>query len=433
MTRNSSLLISVAVFLTAFLHVSNISNYVLSLRLGYVQWHFWVVSILVCLALALFSGRVFKLPKLSLSYILWVSLFLGLCALSLLLVDNGETAIQGMITYCWFFASGLVLVLLVRNPADVKACGAGIVVGVSLLAVLSIMEFIDPNFQVIVDAYFEDKARVGEANRAGALYENPNDNGTAMVLGMFLGQFFLPVRLRFAFMIFVGVAIFATVSRTSITIWAAAVVLSLLLGFGAKSKILSLIGLAVVIVLGYLLAVGQIPVLVAELGLEDLLSRDMTNRLSENFFTQSDNSTLVRIEIAQLAWKEFLANPLTGIGIGASDNLGFANLGTHNQHLKIASELGIVGFLVYAALGGLAIFSRSMIAIVFLILYAAIGFTNHGLMNYTVYAVLLPSAFVFIPDLRRFENAEQNRKRRKRRSSRQRSRSIPSRDVSEIA
>ena len=430
MNRNSSLLVSLVIFLTSFMHVSNFSNYVLSLRIGYVQWHFWAAAIVMCVALAVFSGRAFKVPKPWLPYLYWAGLFLGVCALSILVVDSGTSAIQAMVSYGWFFASSLVLLLIIRNPMDIKACGLGVVAGVILLAVLSIMEFLDPNFQVIVDAYFEDKVLVGEVNRVGALYENSNENGIAMVLGMFVGQFFLPVRLRFLFFIIVGAAVFGTVSRTSITIWALAVVLSLMLGYGSKSRLTGLFGLGLVVFLGYLLVSGQVPILMTELGMGELLSTDMRNRLSENFFTQQDGSTQARLQVAQDAWRLFVENPFKGIGVGTSDAID--GLGTHNQHLKIASELGILGFLVYAGLTAVAVYSRSLVALIFLLLYTAIGFTNHGMMNYTVHAVLIPTALVFIPALHKFEK-EQRKSTRKKRRRRRSSKSVAARDLSEYA
>ncbi len=417
MNNDSSLIIRLVIFLTSFMHVSNITNYVLSLRLGFVQWHFWAASMLLCILLIAFTNRVFRLRKPSLPYVLWVGFFMGACAFSLLVVENGSDSIQGFIAYSWFFASSLIMVLVVRSVGDIRACGLGIVAGVLLLAVLSTMEFLDPNFQVIVDRYFEDKAKVGEANRAGAFYGNSNDNGTAMVLGMFLGQFFLPVRLRFMFFIVVGIAVLGTVSRTSLTIWGVAVALSLLLGYGSKSRLVGLVGLGFIVFLSYLLVSGQVPILLANIGAEELLSGDMKARLSENFFTQEDGSTLARMQVAQGAWRLFLENPFKGIGVGVSDKID--GLGTHNQHLKVASELGVLGFLVYAAIGVVAVSSRSIVAVVFLLLFAAIGFTNHGLMTYTVCAVLFPTAMIFIPELQRSEsqNASKRGRRRRRRSS----------------
>ncbi len=419
MTHISSLLVRAVIFAITFMHVSNIGNYFQSLRIGYFLWHFWAVGIAVCLLLVVLSGAFFKLTKFSLPYIAWSALFLVVCLLSLFFVDNGAIAVDDFIIYCWFFGSSLALVFLVRSESDVRACGLGIVCAILVLAGLSIMEFIDPDFQVIVDRFFADTVRVGEANRSGAFYENSNDNGIAMVLGMFIGQFFLPVRLRFLFFLFVGFAVLGTVSRTAISIWAAMVIVSMLFGYGATSRPLRFVGLSLIGFAGFLLVAGEIPGLLAEAGLSDVLSPDMSRRLSGNFFEQEDGSTVARVEVAQEAWRAFVANPLSGIGLGASDFLG-GEIGTHNQHLKIASELGVLGLIVYAALFLVALSSGSLIALMFLFFYAVIGFTNHGMMNYTVYGVLIPMAVLFLPELHRAETEKKRpsrRRRRKRRSA----------------
>lgn len=340
------------------------------------------------------------------------------CVLSLFLVDHAFTAMSGFIAYGWFIGISLALVFIVRKPGQMQACGLGIVAAVVLLGVLTIMEFLNPDFQVIVDKFFADTTAVGEANRAGATYENPNDNGTAIVLGMFVGQFFLPKAMRFVFVLFVGVAIFGTVSRGSLTLWAIAVVISLLFGYLSKGKFFGrFFGLGIVGLLGFLLVTGEIPGLLEEVGLGELLSGDMTIRLSENFFTQNDGSTESRVQAAQETWLLFLDNPLMGIGIGASDFLDSVGTGSHNQHLKIASELGILGVLVYAGLGLIALNTKKLVPLVFVFLYLVIGFTNHGMMEYTVYAILIPAAVIFIPAMQS-EDLKRVRKRKKRKKQR---------------
>lgn len=412
-------LCSATIFLTSFLHVSNLSNYVLSLRIGLVPWHFWAASIVLCAFFAIFSGFTIKLPRFLGFYLGWVALFLIVCLSSLFLVNNSFTSMQTFIGYGWFFAVSFAICFLARTPQLIRACGAGIVAAVILLSVLTIMEFFDPNFQVIVDAYFEDKYKVGQIGRAGGMYENPNDNGTAMVLGMFVGLFFLPGFLRFPFILLVGFATFGTVSRGSLTVWALAVVVSMFFGFVFKASIVGrLLGLSMVVALGVLLVTGQIPVLLADLGAGDLLSVNMAERLSQNFFTQDDGSGEARLIVAGEAWTTFTVNPIFGLGLGRTSSLGdTGNIGTHNQLLTIAAEMGVLGALVYLGLIVVAFNSGSLIAVTFILLFMVIGFTNHGMLTYTVYAVLIPAALVLIPQLHRLEAKQTKRKRRRRRST----------------
>jgi len=402
------------IFLVSFMHVSNATSYVQALRTGFVQWHFWGAGIAMCLGVILLSGTFFKVQRNLVSYLLWCFAFILLCLSSLLLVNNDETSIESFIAFGWFFATSCSLSYVVaRSPKLIRACGNGIVAAVVLLSGLTIMEFFDPNFQVLVDAYFDDKTKIGQINRSGSLYGNANDNGTAIVLGMFVGLFFLPKSLRLVFMLFAGVAVFGTVSRGSLTLWAVAVVLALIFGFGSKSRIAGFFGILIVGILSYFLVAGEIPNILASMGLDGLLSESMKVRLSENFFTQEDGSTLARIEVVGVAWNLFVTNPLTGIGLGVSDYIGPDSVGTHNQHLKIATELGIAGVFVYAALILIAFRYGSSFSLIFLLLYGIIGFTNHSMMTYTVYAVLIPAALVFVPEMQRISKARRTQGRRK--------------------
>lgn len=427
MENNSNPFVNIFVFLITFMHVSNISSYVLSMRIGLVQWHFWAVGIAGCILLAILSRNFLKISQQALIYLLWCVLFMSVCLLSLFVVDSGAVAIQAFVSYGWFFGISFALVALVRSENSIRAAGQGVVAAVILLGVLTIMEFLNPDFQVIVDVLFEDETTVGVTDRASSFYTNSNVTGIAMVLGMFVGQFFVPKSLRFLFFVFVLVAVFGTVSRGSLTLWAVATVTSFVFGFLAPGGAFTrLIGVGFVAALGYLLVSGQIPSYLLAFGVEDLMSEGMTQRLSENFFTQGDGSSEGRVLAALEAWQIFIDNPLTGIGIGSTDILPETGIGAHNQHLKVAAELGILGYLVFLGLLFIAIASHSAAAILFVGLFFIISFTNHTLLDFTVFAVLIPIALVFIPALKRFqkEKKRSKRKRRRRTSSRMSSSSV---------
>lgn len=405
------------VFLLSFYHVSGIGNYVLAQRMGILLWHFWAVGIVGCFFLAVFSGYTFRLPKNSIPYVTWSGSFILVCLLSLLIVNREPVAIDAITNYIWFFAVTVSLVFLVRTPALVRACGYGVVAAVIVMSVLTIMEFLDPNFQVIVDRFFEDTTQVGVVDRAGGLHMNANDNGTAIALGMLAGVLFVPVWLRFPFLLFAGVAIFGTVSRSSLTLWALATFACFYMGYIARGRIVGkILGSVLIGGLGFLLVSGQIPGLLVDAGMDDLLSTNMKERLSGNFFTQEDGSTQSRLEVAEAAMATFFDNPLVGIGLGESDSLD-GGVGTHNQHLKIAAEMGIFGYLVFAALLVVALYSRSLAALFFVVLYFLVGLTNHSMLYATEYAVLLPLGVVLIPTLTKKTSVKKRRRRRRKTGS----------------
>lgn len=401
-------------FFFSAVFVSNFPAYLLSLRVGIVPWHFWGASCLICTFLAIFSNRQLRLNANSARYVMWYGLFILVCLLSLLVVDRGVGAVEQFIQYGWNFAIGSSLLLLVRTPAQINACGWGVVVAVLTLAVLTMMEFADPNFQVLVDRLFEDQSEVGEVNRAGAFYGNPNNNGAALVLGMFVGQFFLPRTLRFWFALFVGAAVFCTVSRSSLVLWALALVVSFLFGFNSSRGMLSkIVGLGIVCGLGYLLVSGAVPGILMYLGLDELMNKNMMARLSENFFTQEDSSTDGRLAAALEATRLFADHPVLGAGLGTSENVE-GGIGAHNQHLKIAGELGAVGYVVWIGMLVLAVLSGSAAAISFTLLYLFVCLFSHTMFAYSAYAILLPLSLALLPDMLR-PIGRQKRKRRRRR------------------
>ena len=372
---------------------------------------------MILVSLLLFTGRSISVDKDKIPYLVWNACFFASCCLTLMLVYTGPKSMDQFIKYGWIAAVGVSLVLAVRNRSNLYAVGYGILASVSLLAVLSIMEFMDPNFQVIVDRFFEDASEVGDLNRSGALYENSNNNGHVMVLGMFVGQFFLPARLRLLFFALVGAAIFCTVSRASMTVWAVAVLLTLLLGFGStKNRIAGrVLGACFVVILAALLVSGELPNVLVQLNLDQYMSRGMLTRLSENFFTQSDGSTEVRADLAVMAWGMFVNNPVIGAGLGATEGM-ILHLGAHNQFLKIGGEQGLFGMLVFLSIMALALYKKSAVAVVFVLLYFALSFTSHGMLSYPAFAILIPTAVVFLPVVLK---PEKNRRRRRRKRSRE--------------
>lgn len=374
------------------------------------------------LAALLLSKRFLSVPKYSFPYLCWCLAYIGVCVLSLLLVNNDDTAYEGFVAYIWYFASSVVLVLYVRSVSEVKACGYAIVIAVLLLSILTLMEFTNPDFQVIVDAVAEDVNSTGGINRAASLYTNQNVTGVAIVLGALIGQMFLPRTLRLLFLVFVGIAVFGTVSRSAITLWALVVMSSFWFGFLSGNRIwVKLCGLFFIVGLGYLLLDGQIPTIIANMGFSELLSPSMTDRLSENFFTQDDNSNEGRYYAAVEGWNIFVNNPVSGIGIGASEKLPVTGIATHNQHIEIAAELGVLGWLTYATIVLLALKANTKHALLFVFLILVISFTAHWLLNFPVFGMYLAAALVFLPALSKHrDKVNRHSKKKRRRKSKSR-------------
>ncbi len=387
------------------------------MRVGVVPWHIWLMCVGLLAFVFLFNKAGIEFKKISIPYLIWAMSFLGAASISLLVVYRDGGSLQQFIQYAWMTIIGASIASAMKDKASIYSAGYAVLCATVLLAILTVLEFLDPSFQVIVDKYFEDDATVGALNRSGALFENPNNNGHAMVLGMFVSQFFLPQRLRLVLFALVGAGVFCTVSRTSLVVWGVAVVLSLGLGLGYEKKnyLSRFLGVASVVGLSAVLVTGKIPEILSLLNLEQSMTSGMMERLSSSFFDQSDGSTNIRKELGKLSLDLFLANPVFGAGLGATENL-IDHLGSHNQFLKIAGEQGGLGLLVFMALMVVAFYSRSVSAVIFVLLFFTISLSSHSMFAYPAFSALIPIALIFVPNMTRGNRTRRVRRRRRRRN-----------------
>lgn len=65
--------------------------------------------------------------------------------------------------------------------------------------------------------------------------------------------------------------------------------------------------------------------------------------------TKTDESTRRRIELWDVAKAEFASNPILGTGTRSFTKLNRYGMDTHNMYFKVLCELGLFGFLLYAA------------------------------------------------------------------------------------
>ena len=301
----------------------------------------------------------------------------------------------------------------------------GIAFATFTAAGISYAEFLNPDFTAIVDQRYEhDKIREGEITRVGGLHINSNSNARFLAFGMFVSCFFLPQRLRLLFCLFVGAAVFTTVSRSGMLTWALAMVMLAYLGQLGSGKIhTKLIGIVGISALGLLLTTGQIPKLIESTGMDEFMSEQMITRLSSGFFNQEDESTAIRKDLIALSLEMYADNPILGTGPGQSRALGDVGLGSHNMILQIAAEFGTVGLIAYFSLLLIPLSLRSSKATCFFILFTVSGMFAHDLLVKAVMAFILPAGIVLLSklDLQQHKSrarSSNSRKRRRRRSSR---------------
>ena len=409
-------------FLVPFVYVTNIHGYTSAIYTGRIfQYHFYIASIVLAFTLALHSTHAFtKHSKELYRYVLGCILFLLLCGLSLLLVKNDTQALDQFSRYFSTIALSCSFAMVVQSRERLfKDACFGVFIAVSLLCIVSFMEFFDPTFRVFASASnnVEEQFISGEASRIGGLHVNPNENGNAMILGMFVALLAVPKVLRLAFLLAVGLAVITTASRSSLLMWPLVFFLAFQIGLcGKKTIVKFFIVTAIIILIGTLLISGNIPLYLEYIGLDQYLSENMKERLSGNFFTQEDDSTDSRIELALEGLVGFTDNPILGGGLGTSSPTD--SQGTHNMPVKLGYELGILSLLlIFIGFPFLAIQNKSLFGGVFLLLVFVNSFFTHNMYEHAYLPILLVTSVVLAPIFSISKRKTRRKRVRKRKSS----------------
>jgi len=409
-----SIVIAIAFFFTlAF--VTNFQAYIHSLRIGIFPYHWFIAASGIFLLFSIFSGSLRKIPRPNTYLILWFLTLNFLMLLSLLLITAVPESRQVYIGVSLFSAIAVTYTMLLTQPRMINACGTAVAVGVCILVVVSYMEFFNPNFNIIDDVMFGSTGTKGVAQRVGGLYENPNANGYAMALGMFIGQFFLPRTIRFIFAVCVGLAILATVSRSALILWTFIIFTSFWMGVYSKGSVLpKFFSILFVAILVGLLTSGQLPYLIEAIGLEQYVNKGMMERLSGGFLSQEDGSTLSRKSLISENLSKFYDNPLFGSGLGSSAVSDYEGQGSHNMALRMAVEMGIIGLLIYLSLLVVPLITKSFIGFIFISFYFIANLFTHTSFEQPVFAVLIPLSILAYSS-KKLSNTDRNKKHRKRR------------------
>ncbi len=402
-------------FLFTLIFVTNLPAYVLTLRTGIFPYHFFMAGSFAFFFCALLTGNFLKLPRPNALLIGWFVALIVLMLISLLLNSNIKASQDVFVKVATFAVISVSFTLMAKDPKILKACGTAVAIGVCILVCVSFTEFFNPDFNIIDDVMFESKGVEGRVQRVGGLYENPNANGYSMALGLFVGQYFLPRSIRFVFAICVGLAVLVTVSRSAIMLWVIVVFCSMWAGAYSKHRLpAKIFAIFVTAGLSGLLVTGQVPNLVESVGLSQLMSADMTERLSGNFLTQDDGSTATRRDLVAENLERFTANPIFGMGLGASSSAEFdAEVGSHNMLLRMAVELGVFGVLIYLALLIVPIMSNSAQGFLFVIFYFFTNLFTHTSYEKAIFAILIPIAILYFSKLN-LKKVSSKRKRKRR-------------------
>ena len=247
------------------------------------------------------------------------------------------------------FCSVCYLVFTTSDNALLVARKALIVVTIGSV----LLNFYDISHPYVLIPSYSEFASVG---RAAGLFINPNQAGTALVLGLVLSIRLVPPRWRVAYIIFVAAGVTVTLSRSAMLSFAVAC-FGLTIGTHGlltRRQILSALGI------GATAAWATWLVVAAEI--EQRFNIDPAVAIDRVLWIldpsgRSDFSQFERLQLLQRGLDQFLASPLWGNGVGSTE-LWAERTSTHNLYVMLASDFGVLGLfvlpvIIVVAMGGI--------------------------------------------------------------------------------
>jgi hypothetical protein len=231
----------------------------------------------------------------------------------------------------------LLILFLCARPDEQRLARVMVALAVLLAAGLNIYELFNPlTFSKI-------------PGRSSGLFENSNQSGAGLMLGMILAYGVVPPRLRIPFIALTGVGILTTFTRSAMLGWIIIVLFFAARGrFGVRQLRGVLICSGLVVAFIFSPYWGQLQTSLEERG---SLNLSVLQRLA--FFSSgaaTDESANDRMLVAEAAWRLFERKPYTGYGTGSARNIEGFEIGTHDIYLANMVDHGITGLFIVPAL-----------------------------------------------------------------------------------
>jgi hypothetical protein len=181
--------------------------------------------------------------------------------------------------------------------------------------------------------------------RSAGLYINPNISAAACILGMVMSIEMVEKKYRGPFVLFVGLGVYLTFSRSGILLWLAVVVPMLIIGTIHLRRLVLTMMLAVVIVT--MIILSDLDLIVPLFERFGALDQNVLQRIvwlkNPSFY---DSPSMDRISVAKITWDMFLDKPLLGNGTGASSEWNTLGVSSHNMFLNFMADHGVFGLFV---------------------------------------------------------------------------------------
>ncbi|MEA2527735.1 MAG: hypothetical protein QOF33_2272 [Thermomicrobiales bacterium] len=235
--------------------------------------------------------------------------------------------------------------------------------------------------------------------RSSGLFENSNQSGAALILGMIIAYAVVPSRVRLPFIVLTGIGILTTFSRAAMIGWILVVLLLVVrAGFGVRQARALLVFGAIVVAFIFSPLWGNVQGSLEERG---ILNLNNLQRLT--FFRQGnldDQSAEGRKQVAQVGWRLFGEKPLAGHGTGSFRVIEDLQAGVHNIYVALLIDHGILGLfiipsLLLATLWGANAKTFDVVG-PFMLFIAMWGFFSHNVLEerYILLSIALTAALV---------------------------------------
>jgi O-antigen ligase len=330
------------------------------------------------LALALFSERLPIRPLM-----VWCAGFLLISVIWYFPSKQDAVAYQEVQTHVLSVIFILLIMFLCARPAEQHLARVMVALTVVFHVALCFYEVVHPlTFSKI-------------PGRSSSLFENANQTGSALMLGMIVSYAVVPSRLRLPFVVLTGLGVMTTFTRAAMLGW---ILVALLLAVRAGIGIRQLRGILIVgaAVVAFVLSPywADTQQMLVEKG---VLDTENLQRLA--FFTTGstpDTSAADRKGVLEAGWRMFEQKPLTGWGVGTFRVIPGFDLSTHNIYVANLIDFGILGLFIVPSLLLATVWGANWktfeVVGPFILFVTMWGFFSHNVLEER--HILLPAALV---------------------------------------
>jgi O-antigen ligase len=266
--------------------------------------------------------------------------YLALCLVAYVVQGGGDSSVLRQ-RLLGVLVAILAYLCFVASPRATAAARRAMVWVVLLSVAINFYDITHPLTLIPAESEF---ATLG---RAAGLFMNPNQSGAALVLGLAITLGVVAPRWRVAYATVVSAGVLLTLSRGALA--------GLLLVFGAllvEGRTLRRGQLARIVALctaaGYTFWLAFSAELQSRFNVDPALVLDRVLWILDSS-GRVDFSQAERAMLAERGWLQFVASPLFGNGLGSTE-LWELRTSTHNLYIMLASDFGLVGWLVLPVL-----------------------------------------------------------------------------------